>query len=98
MTMKFRGMSGYDPATKKFVRVDFDSSGGMVHLSSPGWEGDKMTWVGDGTMMGQKVKMRHTMTKKSDTEFTSLFESAGPDGKFAAMGEDDCKKSAGAKK
>ena len=94
MTMTFRGMNGYDPMTKKFMRNDYDSMGGYVAFSSPGWEGDKMVFNGDGMMMGQKMKLRHTMTKRGDTEFTSTFEVIGPDGKVMPMGEDVCKRAA----
>jgi hypothetical protein len=93
--MTFRGVNGYDPTTKKFMRMDWDSMGGVAHMSSPGWEADKMVFTGDGMMMGQKTKMRHTMVKKSDTEMTSTFEMAGADGKWMPMGTDVCKKAPG---
>jgi hypothetical protein len=97
MKMMFKGMNGYDAATKKMMRTDYDSMGNMATLTSPGWEGDKMVFTGEGMMMGKKAKIRHTMTKKSDTEFSSQFEQAGPDGKWMSMGEDTCKKAAGKK-
>jgi hypothetical protein len=92
MTMSFRGNNSYDPSTKKLMRMDYDSMGGIMHMSSPGWEGNKLVFSGEGMMMGQKMKIRHTMTKKSDTEFASAFETAGADGKFSPMGDDVCKK------
>jgi hypothetical protein len=98
MKMTFKGMNGYDPTTKKMMRTDWDSTGGMATLTSPGWEGDKMVFTGETVMMGQKMKLRHTMTKKSDTEMTSAFETTGPDGKWISMGDDTCKKAGGAKK
>ena len=94
----FRGVNGYDPTTKKLMRMDWDSMGGAAHLSSPGWEGDVLTFTGEGMMMGQKMKLRHTMTKKGDKEFTSVFEYApatAPGGTYSKMGEDVCKKGPG---
>jgi hypothetical protein len=97
MKMTFKGINGYDAMAKKFTRADFDSMGNMMHMTSAGWEGDKMVFTGEGMMMGQKVKMKHTMTKKSDTEMTSAFEQAGADGKWMPAGEDTCKKAGGKK-
>ena len=54
MKMMFKGVNGYDATTKKMMRMDWDSMGGMAMLSSAGWEGDKMVFAGDATMMGQK--------------------------------------------
>jgi hypothetical protein len=92
MSMSFHGMNGWDPMSKKLMRNDYDSTGGYVALSSPGWEGDKIVFSGEGMMMGKKMKMRHTMAKKGDAEFVSTFETIGADGKPSPMGEDVCKK------
>jgi hypothetical protein len=98
MSMSFHAMNGYDPMAKKFMRTDYDSTGGYVAFSSPGWEGDKIVFTGDGMMMGQKLKVRHTMAKHNDGEFTSTFEVIGPDGKATPMGDDVCKRTGGAAK
>ena len=97
MNMMFHGMVGYDPMGKKLMRNDYDSTGGYVGLSSPGWEGDKIVFVGEGMMMGKQMKVRHTMTKHGDAEFTSTFETIGPDGKAMPMGSDSCKRQPAAK-
>jgi hypothetical protein len=94
MHMTFRGLAGYDPTTKKIMRMDWNSSGATMHLSTAGWTGDKLVFEGDGMMMGQKMKLRHTITKKNDTEWTGTMETAGADGKWTPMGEDTCKKGA----
>jgi hypothetical protein len=94
MKMEFKALNGYDPMSKQLVRTDWDSMGNVMHLTSAGWEGDKLVFSGDGMQMGQKMKMRHTMTKKSETEMTSSMETAGADGKWMTMGESVCKKAA----
>lgn len=92
MAMSFHGINGYDMVGKKFMRADFDSMGGAGHMTSPGWVGDKLVFDGDMMMGPNKMKVRHTMTKKSDKEFTSSFEMIHPDGKSMPMGDEVCKK------
>src|SRR5947209_221567 len=75
----------YDPANKQYVMVWVDSMGGWATSTSPGWEGDKIAWSGDGMMMGKKTPMHDTFVKKSDTELTHSFE-AQMDGKWTPMG------------
>jgi hypothetical protein len=83
------GFAGYDGTQHQ--RYDFQP-GGMVHFTTKGWDGDKLVFDDDGMMGGQKMTLRHTITKKGDNEFGSLFES---DGK--TMIDETCTRS-GAKK
>jgi hypothetical protein len=85
------GLAGWDPSKKMLVRTDADNMGQVTHLSSKGWEGDKLVWTGE-VMGGAKVQFRDTLTKKSAKEISSLMEMAGPDGKFVTIGEMTCKK------
>lgn len=82
---------GFDPSKKQLVRTDIDGIGMVTHLSSKGWEGDKMTWSGD-VMGPQKMTFKETITKKSAKELASSLEIAGPDGKFTGIMEMTCKK------
>ena len=50
-----------------------------------------ITFAEDGYMMGMKVKMRETMTKKSAKEASHKYEVDMGKG-FQAVGEDTCKK------
>ena len=50
-----------------------------------------MTFTSDGRMMGQKIKIRETVQKKSDKEIVHKFEVDMGKG-FQPMGEDVCKK------
>ncbi|MDP2339886.1 MAG: DUF1579 family protein [Deltaproteobacteria bacterium] len=81
---------GFDPSKKTLVRTDVDGMGLVTHLTSKGWEGDKMAWSGE--VMGMKMLFKDTLTKKSDKEVTTTLEMAGPDGKFSLMAELTCKK------
>jgi hypothetical protein len=67
--------------------------GGMSRLSSKGWDGNDLVFEGEGMLGGQKMLLRHTITKKGENEFGSLFES---DGK--TMSDLTCTRAGGARK
>ena len=91
MPIKARGFLGYDPAAKKYVTIGADNTGGWISESSPGWEGDKLVFSGDGSMGGQKVSFRETYTKKGEKELTWSGEmKMGKD--WISVGSDSCKK------
>src|SRR6185369_8425303 len=54
----------YDTAAKNFLTIWVDNLGGWASQTSPGWDGDKMVWLGDGSMAGKKLVSRDTFTKK----------------------------------
>ena len=83
--------AGFDPSKKELVRTDLDNFGSITHLSSKGWEGDKIVWAGE-VLGAQKVQFKETITKKTDKEMVTALEMAGPDGKWAPLGELVCKK------
>jgi hypothetical protein len=70
----FEGFASWDGS--QHVRYDFHS-GGMSKLTSKGWEGDKIVFEGDGTMGGNKVSLKHTITRKGETSWDSAFEIDG---------------------
>ena len=91
MPITAKGFLGYDPAAKKYVTMGVDNMGGSISESSPGWEGDKLVFSGDGQMGGQKISFRETYTKKSDKEMTWSGEmKMGKD--WIPVGTDTCKK------
>jgi hypothetical protein len=91
MPIMAKGFLGYDPAAKKYVTMGVDNMGGSISESSPGWEGDKLVFSGDGQMGGQKISFRETYTKKSDKEMTWAGEmKMGKD--WVNVGTDTCKK------
>ena len=86
-----KGFLGYDPASKKYVTTGVDNMGGSISESSSGWEGDKLTFTGDGQMGGQKISFRETYTKKGDKAMTWTGEmKLGKD--WIPVGTDECKK------
>ncbi|MBV8529832.1 MAG: hypothetical protein JO104_00825 [Candidatus Eremiobacteraeota bacterium] len=64
-TIKSRSWTTYDPTIKQWVTVGIDDSGGYGTQTSPGWQGNTITWTTknlDGSS-GTDV-----ITKVSDTE------------------------------
>jgi len=68
------GFSTWDGT--QHVRYDFHVGGKVFRLNSAGWEGDKLVFSGE-TITGDKTSMRHTITRKGENEFDSLFEIDG---------------------
>jgi len=91
MPIKTKGFIGYDGNTKKFVNTGFDNTGGWIMETSPGWEADKLVFVGEGAMMGRKIVFRETYTKSSDKAMTWTGElKVGKD--WISVGTDTCKR------
>ena len=91
MPVKGHGHVGYDLAAKKYVGLGVDSVGGWVTESSPGWEGDKLVWLGDASVLGQKVSLRETFAKKADREMVWMGEmKLGKD--WTLLGTDTCRR------
>jgi len=70
----FEGFSSWDGTQHQ--RFDFQP-GGMIHLTSKGWEGDKLVFEGEGMTMGTKSAWKHTITRKGNDAFENAFESDG---------------------
>ena len=89
----FKGtfMLGYDAVSKAALNVSYDNTGGAGLGTGTGGTADTVTFVGESYMMGQKMKTRETMTKKSPKEVEHRFEADMGKG-FQLMGTDDCKK------
>jgi len=96
---RFEGMfhTTYDPGQKRYVMVWVDSMGGYAQQTSSGWDGDKLVYDGEGSMMGEKTPMRDTFTKNADGSFKRMGE-AQMKGQWVSMGEETCKKAAAAAK
>lgn len=70
-------------------KVALDSMGGWV-TGSGSWDGDRLVWMSEGHMGGQKTKFRGTFNRKTDSKITYAGEIAGADGNFARAWEIDC--------
>jgi hypothetical protein len=80
----------YDTTAKGFLMLWVDNTGGWAMESSSGWEGEKMAWLGDGSMGGKKIKGRDTFTKKG-AELQHLGE-LQMDGKWVVVQDEVCRR------
>ena len=90
--MNFSGILyvGWDPGANQALLTAVDSTGGVVTETGK-IEGDTVNLTGDGWMMGQKIKVKESMGKKSPKEAWHKFEVDMGHG-WMPMGEDSCKK------
>jgi len=82
---------GWDDSKGKLVELGFDNLGSTWSGTSDGMKGDTTVWSEEGAMMGQPMKSRTTVTKKSAKEITVVSEIDNK-GAWQKMGEDHCKK------
>jgi Protein of unknown function (DUF1579) len=78
MAITAMGTWGWDAQSKKFVRGEFQSSGGYVTGTSTGWSGDTMTWDLEVSNFMGKMTAKHTFTKKGDKEFVHKIDAKMP--------------------
>jgi uncharacterized protein DUF1579 len=80
----------YDPSSKQATFVSYDSMGAAMMGAGP-LSADSVTFAEQGYMLGIKVKVHETMTRKSSKEISHKVEIDS--GKtFQLMAEDTCKK------
>lgn len=94
-TKTMPGMSGvfqvgYEPGSKQATFLGYDSMGSSMMGTGP-ISGDSVTFTEDGYMMGMKVKLRETMSKKGPKEISHSVEMDQGKG-MQPMAEDTCKK------
>ena len=78
VTVNSTTYTGYDPTTKQWVSIGVDDSGGYGMQSSPGWQGNVITWTGKG-LDGSTFTV--VITKNSDTKTTDQNTVTDPQGK-----------------
>jgi len=89
--MKGSVFLGHQPGANLFTLSAVDSMGGVELATSPGFQGDTLELTGEAFMMGQKMKVRETITKAGPKEL--VHKIAADSGKgFEPMGEDHCKR------
>jgi len=80
---------GYDPTIKQWVQIGVDSGGGYGTGSSPGWQGNMITWTSKG-LDGSTVT--DVVTKVSDSETSDAQSATDAQGKTTTT-TITCKKS-----
>jgi hypothetical protein len=82
---------GWDEQAKKFAAGAVDNTGSYFIQSSPGWEGDKITFDGDLHGGGATMKVRDVLTKVSATKVQHMSE-VEMNGKWSKIDEETCTK------
>ena len=82
---------GYDTAKQKLVEYGFDNAGSSWSGTSDGLKEGNLVWAEEGSMMGQAMKSRTTVTIKNPHEIVVVSEIDNK-GAWQKMGEDHCKK------
>lgn len=82
---------GWDAKVKKFASSGVDNSGAHFVHTSPGWEGDKITFDGELDIAGKVLKFHDVYTKVSATKVMHRGE-AEIDGKWTKLDEETCTK------
>ncbi len=81
---------GYDPGSQKFLITGVDNGGGFGN-GAGSVEGETVTFMGENTWGGKKMKTRETMGKTGPKEGFHKIEVDTGSG-FAPFAEDTCKK------
>ncbi len=82
---------GWDDQTKKFAAGGIDNTGAYFIQSTPGWDGDTMTFDGDMHAGGTTMKVRDVFTKLSATKVQHRAD-VEVDGKWTKLDEETCLK------
>lgn len=88
--MKGTFLIGYDEASTQVKSVGWDSMGN-ASVGAGTMTADTISYSGETTMMGHKMKFRETMTKTGPKALTHKFEADHGKG-WQVMGEDTCTK------
>jgi hypothetical protein len=82
---------GWDEETKKFTSAGVDNSGAHFAHSSPGWDGDKITFEGELRIAGKAMKFHDVFTRVSASKLMHRGE-VEIDGKWTKLDEETCTK------
>jgi hypothetical protein len=82
---------GWDDQTKKFASIGVDNGGAHFVHTSPGWDGDKITFDGELRIGGKTMKFHDVFTKMSGSKLMHKGE-AEIDGKWTKLDEETCTK------
>jgi hypothetical protein len=89
MTIVSKSYVGYDPTIKQWVNVGVDNSGAYFMASSPGWQGNTITWTSKGLDGSTATDV---ITKVSDSETSDASSATDAQGKTTTT-TITCKKS-----
>lgn len=73
----------FDPFSARWMMTFVESVYGV--LQAEGWEGNRIVFTGQLTMLGIDCELRHTIVRRSHDDFYALNEEKQPDGTWAVV-------------
>ena len=89
---KAQGLWGWDQNGKRLVRAAATNVGDWDTGAAPGLEGDRIVWSGEVAGALGRTPYRHTITKKTDREWSQILELKDPTGRYTPINEVTCKR------
>ncbi len=86
------GAIDWDANARLYVRRDMNIGGSRMDMTSPGWDGGKITWTGFMITGNQKLPATHIFIRKSNTATYNTLQITDADGKPVAWEEGSCRK------
>ena len=89
---KAQGLWGWDRSGKRLIRTAATNVGDWDTGTAPGLEGDKIVWTGEVVGLLGHTVYRHTITKKTDKEWSQALELKDSAGRYTPINEVTCKR------
>ncbi len=82
------GYLSYNSFTKKWTNVTLDAAGNAFVSTADRWQDNRLVFITpEIEIVGEKVTLRQTLERRSDTEYHLLNEEKLPDGRWVALDE-----------
>lgn len=75
---------------EKLERFAFTTNGLFVRVETAGWKSDKLIFEGFADDASGESKVRETITKENNNQFSALWEMQQPDGKWRVFSDEIC--------
>lgn len=76
---------GFDPVSNRWITMTVDGVGNAVTNTAARWEHDKLVFVGDVTVIGEKATLRQTVSKTNDRAYVMTNEERMRDGRWVPL-------------
>lgn len=87
---QLRSYWGYDAGAKVYTRALFFFGGARMIDTSPGWQGNTLTYAGEMIAGGARIGTRHSLTRVTDAELHVRCSIAAADGGLTDLLEQTC--------
>jgi hypothetical protein len=76
---------GFDPVSRRWISTTVDGVGNAVTNTAARWEGDKLVFIGDIAVVGERATLRQTVLKASNRAYTVTNEERMRDGRWVLL-------------